>query len=230
MVTLSKRYRKAVELADPEETHPLDKAVELLFQMPAAKFDETVELAVNLGVDPKQSTQMVRGTVSLPHGSGIKVVVAAFTENPDVATEAGAEHVGLDDLLRKVQDGWCDFDVAVATPEAMKKVRTVARILGPRGLMPNPKSGTVADDLAAVIKAVKAGRVEFKIDKTSNISIPVGKRSFTSENIVENIQAAIGVLAQARPEDFKGKYIKSMSICLSMSPSVKLEPSIYSQL
>lgn len=229
MVKLSKRYREAASLVDPNAEYPLEAAFELLAKLPKAKFDESVELSVNLGVDPRQSNQMVRGTVSLPHGSGKKVVVAAFTENAQEALDAGAEFAGLDDLIKKVQDGWMDFDVAVATTSAMKQVRTVARVLGPRGLMPNPKSGTVSDDLPSAIQAVKAGRVEFKMDKTGNLSVIVGKRSFTDDALKENAQTIIETLGQSRPDGFKGKFIKNMSLSATMSPGIRLESGIYSQ-
>ncbi|RME73487.1 MAG: 50S ribosomal protein L1, partial [Verrucomicrobia bacterium] len=164
MIKPSKRYRAALELVDRKAEYPLSEAIALLKKMPQARFDETVEMAFRLGVDPRQGDQMVRGTVTLPHGSGKKVTVLAFTTDSDAAREAGADYAGLEDLIEKIKEGWLDFDVAVATPEAMKEVRQIARVLGPKGLMPNPKSGTVSPDLAEAIKAVKAGRVEFKMD------------------------------------------------------------------
>ena len=226
----SKRYQEAAKLVNPDNQYTLQDALELLAQCPKAKFDETVELSIKLGVDPRQSSQMVRGTVSLPHGSGKTVTVAAFTEDAQAALDAGAEFAGLDDLIKKVQDGWMDFDVAVSTTSAMKQVRTVARVLGPRGLMPNPKSGTVSDDIAAAIQAVKAGRVEFKMDKTANISVIVGKRSFSNENLAENAQAILEAIKSARPDALKGKYITSMGLSSTMSPGIRLESSVYSQL
>lgn len=230
MSKVSKRYQEAAKLVDPEQTYALSEAIELLSKLPQAKFDETVELSIKLGVDPRQSNQMVRGTVSLPHGSGKKVTVAAFTEDAQAALDAGAEFAGLDDLIKKVQEGWMDFDVAVATTSAMKQVRTVARVLGPRGLMPNPKSGTVSDDIASAIQAVKAGRVEFKMDKTGNVSVIVGKRSFAAESLVENAKSIIDAIAAARPEAFKGKYVTGVSLSSTMSPGIKLESALYSQL
>ena len=198
--------------------------------MPPAKFDETVELSVNLLVDPRQSSQTVRGTLNLPHGSGKKVNVVVFTDKPDDALAAGAEHAGLEDLIKKVQDGWTAFDVAIATPEAMKQVRTIARVLGPRGLMPNPKSGTVTNDINDAIQAVKAGRVEFKMDKTGSMAVVVGKRSFSKQQIVENAQAALDEIGKSRPEGFKGRFIKSISISSTMSPGIRLDNSHYSSL
>jgi large subunit ribosomal protein L1 len=226
---MSKRYNEAANQRDNKGFFPLENAVEILDKMPPAKFDETVELSITLLVDPRQSTQMVRGTLNLPHGSGKKICVIVFTDKPDAAIDAGADHAGLDDLIKRVQDGWTDFDVAVATPEAMKQVRTVARVLGPRGLMPNPKSGTVTDDVAAAIKAVKAGRIEFKMDKTANMAVIVGKRSFSKDQLLENTQAAIDVIGKSRPEGFKGRLIKSISISSSMSPGIRLENSLFSQ-
>lgn len=222
MAKISKRIKKALEVADLANSFSINDAVKLLGNMPTAKFDETVEVSVSLGVDPKQSNQMVRGTVSLPNGSGKKVTVIVFTDNPQEALDAGADYAGLEDLIAKIQDGWLGFDVAVSTIPAMAKVKPVARVLGPRGLMPNPKSGTVTDDIAAAIKAVKAGRVEFKMDKSANISIIVGKRSFTSEALVENANEALQVLVKAKPEAFRGKFIRNVTLSSSMSPGVKI--------
>jgi large subunit ribosomal protein L1 len=227
--TRSKRYRASVELAPETESLALEDAIRVLQGLPKANFDETVELQARLYVDPKQSNQMVRGTVSLPHGSGKKIRVIAFTDQPEAALEAGADEAGLDDLLAKVLEGWLDFDVAVATTAAMKEVRKAARILGPRGLMPNPKSGTVSDDLESAIQAVKAGRIEFKMDKTANVAIVIGKRSFSAENLQENAQTAIDVLGKARPDQLRGKFIKKLSISSTMSPAIALSPAIYSE-
>ena len=223
----SKRYREAVKVADLTKDYSLSDAVDILSKMPKAKFDETVEVSAYLGVDPKQSSQMVRGTVSLPHGSGKKVTVLVFTENPEEALAAGADHAGLEDLIAKIQGGWLEFDVAVATPKAMASVKPVARVLGPRGLMPSPKSGTVTDDVAKAITEVKAGRVEFKMDKTANVSIVVGKRSFAKENLLANAKEAVQVLAKAKPEIFKGRFIKSMTLSATMSPGVRVSGAEY---
>ncbi len=230
MVKLSKRYKAATEVADLEKEYSLDEAVSLLAKFPKAKFDETVELSLRMGVDPKQGDQMVRGTVALPNGSGKKVRVLAFTENAEAALAAGAEFAGLKEYLAKIQDGWMDFDVAVATPEAMKEVRGIARVLGPKGLMPNPKSGTVSDNLAQAIKEVKAGRVEFKMDKAANIGVGVGKRSFTAAQLVENIQALLGAISKAKPASFKGKYVHTVVLTSTMSPGVRLAAAEYSKL
>ena len=225
----SKRYVSAAKVADLTEEYTLTEALGLIAKFPATKFDETVELSIRLGVDPKAGEQMVRGTTPLPHGSGKKVNVVVFTEDAEAAIAAGAETAGLEDVMGKVSGGWLDFDVAIATTDAMKKVRSLARILGPKGLMPNPKSGTVTDDVAAAIKAVKAGRVEFKMDKSANIGLGVGKRSFGTEQILENTKAVIEAIGQARPATFKGTgYIKSIYISSSMSPGVRLASSEFS--
>lgn len=227
----SKRIQAASKVADLTKAYGIAEAVAVLGKFPKAKFDETVEVQSHLGVDPKKSDQMVRGIVNLPAGSGKKVRVVAFTENPQSALDAGADHAGLEDLIKKVNDGWTDFDVAVATPNAMKSLRNVARVLGPRGLMPNPKSGTVTEDIVGAVKNIKlGGRVEFKMDKTGNVSIVVGKRSFSEADLTKNIQAALDVLFKAKPSDVKGKFLNSLSVSSTMSPAVKLSPSLYSSL
>ncbi|MFP4281390.1 MAG: 50S ribosomal protein L1 [Opitutales bacterium] len=232
MPATSKRIRTAREQVDRLKTYPLDEAVETLARFPKAKFDETVELAAHLGVDPRQTTQMVRGTVNLPHGSGKSVRVIVFTEDAAAAKEAGADEAGLDDLIARVQEGWLDFDVAVSTVPAMREVRKVARVLGPRGLMPNPKSGTVTDDIAGALKEIKqGGRIEFKMDKTANLGVVVGKRSFNKEQLTENIQTVIEAIGKLKPDGLKGaRYVKSIAISGTMTPSVRLDPALYSQL
>ena len=225
----SKRYRSAVQAADLAKEYPLKEAVEILAKFPKAKFDETVELSFRLGVDPSQGDQMVRGTTPLPNGSGKKIRVLVFTDDPQKALAAGADFAGLQDMMAKINEGWLDFDVAIATTEAMKQVRTLARVLGPKGLMPNPKSGTVTDDIAAGIKAVKAGRVEFKMDKTANIGVGIGKRSFTPAQIAENASAVLEAVGKAKPASFKGHYIKSVVISSSMSPGVRLATTEFSK-
>lgn len=232
MAQLTKKRKAASELFEHAKHYPLDEALEILRKFPSAKFDETVELSLHLGVDPRQSTQMVRGVCNLPKGSGKKVKVIAFTDNAEAAKEAGADEAGMDDLIGKIQEGWTDFDVAVATPAAMKEVRKVARVLGPRGLMPNPKSGTVTDDIASAIKSVKSGgRVEFKMDKTANLGVIVGKRSFSSEDLKENIAAVLDALGKARPDNMKGHhYIKSAAVSGTMTPGVRLDSTVFSHL
>lgn len=220
----SKRYKTAAEAVNLEVPYSLSDAIETLTKFPKAKFDETVEISYNLGVDPRQSSQMVRGTVSLPNGSGKKVVVAVFTDNEQEALDAGADVAGMAELIKKVQDGWMEFDVAVSTTAAMKEVRKVARVLGPRGLMPNPKSGTVTDDIPKAIQEVKAGRVEYKMDKTGNMAVIIGKRSFSHEQLLQNATTVQESIKKARPETFKGgKFIKSASVSSTMSPGVKID-------
>jgi large subunit ribosomal protein L1 len=222
----SKRYRKALELVQGKKAFALKSAVEVLTKFPKAKFNETVDLAFRLGVDPKQSDQMVRGTVPLPHGSGKTVRVLVFAKSgpaADAAKSAGAEYVGFDDMIKKCQEGWADFDVAIATPDAMGEVRKLGKVLGPRGLMPNPKTGTVTEDTAKAVKEVKAGRVEFKIDKAGNIHVPVGKASFSSTQIEENARAVIDAVVKARPSSVKGIYIQSCTLSATMSPPVPLD-------
>lgn len=225
----SKRYRSAVEMADLTKTYSVEEASALLNNLPKAKFDETVEVYAHLAVDPRKSDQMVRGTLQLPHGSGKTVRVIVFTENPEEAMSAGADEAGLDDLIEKVTGGWTDFDVAIATTSAMKSVRKVARVLGPRGLMPNPKSGTVTDDIVEGINQVKAGRVEFKMDKTANVAVVVGKRSFAPEQIAENAVAAVKALIESRPKAITGKYIKSLTLSATMSPGLSVDVAPYNK-
>jgi large subunit ribosomal protein L1 len=225
----SKRYRSALTVADLSKDYPLKDAVAILAKFPKAKFDETVELSFRLGVDATAGDQMVRGTTPLPNGSGKKVRVLVFTDNPKAALDAGADHAGLQDIMTKINEGWLDFDVAIATTDAMKVVRSIARVLGPKGLMPNPKSGTVTDDIVAGIKAVKAGRVEFKMDKAANIGVGVGKRSFTLEQILENAATVLEAVGKAKPASFKGTYIRTVALSSSQSPAVQIASSEYSK-
>ncbi|MDR0590297.1 MAG: 50S ribosomal protein L1 [Puniceicoccales bacterium] len=223
----SRRQEKGREVGDLGQCFSIEEAIALLGRMPRARFDETVELSIHLGVDPKQSDQMVRGVVSLPNGSGKRVRVLVFTEKPEEAIMAGADFAGLEDFLEKVQSGWLDFDVAIATPSAMRQVRNVARILGPRGVMPNPKSGTVSEDIAGAVRDIKAGRVEFKMDKTANMAVVVGKRSFMAEKLVENVGAAIDAILRAKPASISGNFIKNISLSGTMTPGIKLGQGIY---
>ncbi len=222
----SKRYKKALEQVDASKAYVLKDAVGVLAKFPKAKFNETVDLAFRLGVDPKQSDQMVRGTVPLPHGSGKVVRVLVFAKSgaaAEAAKNAGAEFVGYEDMIAKCNGGWADFDVAIATPEAMVEVRKLGKVLGPRGLMPNPKTGTVTEDTAKAVKEVKAGRVEFKIDKAGNIHVPVGKASFQPAQLEENARAVIEAVAKAKPQSAKGTYIYSCTISATMSPPVRVD-------
>ena len=222
----SKRYKKALEQADLKKSYGLKSAVEVLAKFPKAKFNDTIDLAFRLGVDPKQSDQLVRGTVPLPHGSGKTVRVLVFAKSgpaAEAAKAAGAEYVGFEDMIKKCQEGWSDFDVAVATPEAMGEVRKLGKVLGPRGLMPNPKTGTVTDDTAKAVKEVKAGRVEYKTDKAGNVHVPVGKAAFTPAQIEDNARAVIDAVLKARPNSIKGVYVQTCTLSATMSPPVRID-------
>ena len=220
----SKRYEKAAEAVE-DRPYALAEAVGTLKKFPAPKFDPTVTLSFRIGVDSKKSDQMVRGSVTLPHGTGknVRVVVFAQGDAAKAATEAGAEHVGFEDLIKKVQDGFTDFDAAIATPDAMAEVRKIARVLGPRGLMPNPKTGTVTEDTAAAVNAVKAGKVDYKLDKNANISAAIGKVSFSEAQLEENASALIDSVVKAKPASAKGNYIENITITATMLPGLKLE-------
>jgi large subunit ribosomal protein L1 len=223
----SKRYRAAAEKVDGAKHYLLEEAVTVLKTLPPAKFDQTVTLAFRLGVDPKQSDQMVRGTCPLPNGSGktVRVLVFAQGQAADAARAAGAEYVGYEELIKKCQEGFQDFDVAIATPAAMAEVRKLGKVLGPRGLMPNPKTGTVTDDTAKAIKEVKAGRVEFKLDKNGNVAVPVGKFSFETKALVENGAAVIDAVIKARPPSAKGTFLENVTLAATMSPGMRIDAS-----
>jgi large subunit ribosomal protein L1 len=225
----SKRYRAAAQLVDRSKIYPLNDAVATLKKFPATKFDQTVTLAFRLSVDPKQSDQMVRGTCALPHGSGKQVRVLVFGEGKAAqeAKDAGAEYVGFKDLIQKCQEGFSDFDVAIATPAAMAEVRKLGKVLGPRGLMPNPRTGTVTEDTAKAVREVKAGRVEFKLDKNGNVAVAVGKFSFEENALVENGEAVIEAVVRARPATAKGRYLETVTISATMSPGVHVDPAPY---
>jgi large subunit ribosomal protein L1 len=225
MAIHGKRYNEAVKQVDSKRHYKIGEAVELLKKLPKPKFDETIELAFKLGVDPKQSDQMVRGTVALPHGSGKKVRVVVFAKGAaaQAAKDAGADFVGMEDLVKKCQEGWIDFDVAVATPEAMQEVRKLGKALGPRGLMPNPKTGTVTDDTARAVKEVKAGRVEFKMDKAANLHVSFGKLSFEGKAIEENAKAVINAVVHAKPPTAKGHFIETCTLSSTMSPGISID-------
>jgi large subunit ribosomal protein L1 len=225
----SKRYVSAKKLVDSTKTFAFEEAMELLKKLPAPKFDQSVTISMHMGVDPKKGEQMIRATCSLPHGTGKKVTVLVFAQGAaaEAAKAAGADYVGFTDLVAKVQGGFLDFDVAIATPDAMTEVRKLARFLGPRGLMPNPKTNTVTEDPATTIKEVKAGRVNFKLDKNGNISLPVGKVSFEVSQLAENAVAAIDAVQRAKPATAKGRYIESISVTATMTPSVAIDSSKY---
>ncbi|HUJ11255.1 MAG TPA: 50S ribosomal protein L1 [Verrucomicrobiae bacterium] len=225
MAKHGKRYISAVKEVDAKREYKVGEAVELLKKLPKTKFDESIELAFKLGVDPKQSDQMVRGTVALPHGSGKKVNVVVFAKGPaaQAAKDAGADFVGFEELVKKCQEGWTDFDVAIATPEAMQEVRKLGKVLGPKGLMPNPKTGTVTEDTAKAVKEVKAGRVEFKMDKAANLHVSFGKLSFEPKAIEENAKAVINAIVHAKPATSKGSFIESCTLSSTMSPGIKID-------
>ena len=221
-----KKYAKAAAKVDRETLYTIEGALKFLKDNPTTKFDATAEIAFRLGVDPTKSDQAVRGTVTLPHGTGKTVRVLVFANGPaaDAAREAGADVVGYEDVIAKVAGGFTDFDVAVATPDAMKEVRKLGKVLGPRGLMPNPKTGTVSDDTAAAVKACKAGRVEFRMDRNGNVMVPFGKMSFEVAALQGNCKAIIDGLNAARPAATKGIFIKRATITSTMGPGLRLDP------
>lgn len=219
-----KKYLNAMKLFDKQHLYEPDEAINLVKQTATAKFDETVEVSVKLGVDPRHADQQVRGTVVLPHGTGKtrKVLVFAKGEKITEAEEAGADFVGAEDLVEKIQGGWLDFDVTIATPDMMGVVGKLGRILGPRGLMPNPKTGTVTMDLDRAIKEVKAGKIEFRVDKTSIVHVPIGKASFETDKLKDNFHAFIDALVKAKPAAAKGQYLRSIALSLTMGPGIKV--------
>lgn len=223
MAKHGKRYNDALKKA-PTAQVSLEEAVAFVKANANAKFDETVEIAMRLGVDIKKSDQTVRGTVNLPHGTGktIRVIVFAAGTHADEAKAAGADEVGYEELIEKVKNGWTDFDVAIATTEAMKEVRKIARVLGPRGLMPNPKTGTVTDDTAAAVKAAKGGKVDFRMDRTGNVCVLCGKRSFDADKLVGNINAIVAAVQSERPAAAKGTFIRSLTVSSTMGVGVRV--------
>jgi large subunit ribosomal protein L1 len=220
-----KRYTTAVSKVEHGQVYDIDAAVKLVKETATAKFDETIELSAQLGVDPRQADQQVRGTVVLPHGTGrtVRVLVLARGEKEREAKEAGADYVGADEFIPKLQGGWTDIDVIIATPDLMGEVGKLGRVLGPRGLMPNPKSGTVSFDVAKAVNDVKAGKVEYRVDKNANLHVPIGKGSFEHDKLLENLKVLIHEIVRAKPSASKGRYIKSLSISSTMGPSVKLD-------
>jgi large subunit ribosomal protein L1 len=229
LASRGRRYREAAEKRENDQRHTVAGAVEALLAMPAAKFEETIELAARLGVDPRHADQIVRGTVVLPHGTGrsVNVTVVAQGEKQREAEDAGADVVGGKEIVEKIQDGWLEMDVIIATPDMMSEVGKLGRLLGPRGLMPNPKSGTVTFDVGKAVREVKAGKIEFRTDKTGNIHVPVGKRSFTKDQLVENIQVFMETIVRAKPATSKGQYVRSVTISSTMGPGVSLDANLF---
>ena len=227
-----KRYRDLASKVDANRLYPLDEAMPLLKGTASVKFDESVDIGIKLGIDPRKADQMVRGTVSLPKGTGreVRVLVFAKGEKEQEAKEAGADYVGLDDLVEKIQGGWLDFDVTVATPDVMSVVGKLGKMLGPRGLMPSPKAGTVTFDVGQAVKQIKGGRVQFRTDRTGNIHAVLGKMSFPEEDLKVNLLAFIAELSRLRPKTFKGQYIRSIYISATMGPSIKLDPKEVTEL
>lgn len=227
MAQHGKRYREAVKLVAPETLYEPQAAVAALKQLPHAKFDETVEAHVRLGIDPKQADQQVRGTVVLPHGTGKSVRVLVFAKGDKVkeAQEAGADYVGLEEFTAKVQGGWFDFDVAIATPDVMNVVGRLGRVLGPRGLMPNPKAGTVTFDIARAVRETKGGKIEYRVDRTGIIHAVIGKASFPAGALAENFDTLINAVVRAKPSSAKGQYLRSVSISTTMGPGIKIDPA-----
>lgn len=227
-----KKYIEAKKKIDREKRYTMDEALDLLPQVAYAKFDETVEIALRLGVDPRHADQMVRGSVTLPHGLGksVRVLVFAKGQKEKEAQEAGADYVGAEDLVEKIQKGWLEFDRAVATPDVMGMVSKLGKILGPRGLMPNPKMGTVTFDIAKTVKELKAGRVEFRVDKAGNLHAPVGKLSFGKEKLMENIDSFLETVLRLKPPTSKGTYIRGIAISTTMSPGIKIDPNYVKKL
>ncbi|MEM6348100.1 MAG: 50S ribosomal protein L1 [Bacteroidota bacterium] len=225
MAKKSKNNTKAASVVTKDQAYDLSKACELVKKASFAKFDESVEMHVRLGVDPRQASQMVRGIATLPHGTGkeVKVLVLTTPDKEEAAKAAGADHVGLDEYLEKIQQGWTDVDVIICSPDVMPKVGRLGRVLGPRGLMPNPKSGTVTPDVAKAVKEVKAGKIDFRVDKTGIIHVAVGKVSFSPEQIKENAIELLQTLQRLKPKDSKGVYFRSIFMASTMGPGIKLD-------
>jgi large subunit ribosomal protein L1 len=220
-----KSYRDALAKVDRNQRYLLEDSLQLAKETARAKFDETVELAIRLGVDPRQADQNIRGTVTLPHGMGKAVRVLAFAkgEKEKEAQEAGADFVGSDELIKKINEGWLDFDKAVATPDMMAAVGRIGKVLGPRGLMPNPKTGTVSTDIGKAVKEIKAGKLEYRVDKAGIVHVPVGKASFGPEQLIENAKAVLMSVLRAKPASAKGNYVKGVTVTTTMGPGIKID-------
>jgi large subunit ribosomal protein L1 len=228
----SKTYRKSAELVDRDRLYPPAEAISLARQVGRVKFDPTVEVALRLGVDPRKADQMVRGTVNLPHGTGrtVRVVVFAAGEKAAEAIAAGADEVGTDELVARIQEGWLDFDAAIATPDQMAKIGRIARILGPRGLMPNPKTGTVTMDVAKAVTEIKGGKITFRVDKHANLHLIIGKASFSHEQLLDNYAAALDEVLRLKPSTSKGRYVKKITVTTTMGPGIPVDPNATREL
>ncbi|MCL5021216.1 MAG: 50S ribosomal protein L1 [Bacteroidetes bacterium] len=227
----SKRVKEIQKLVDKAKEYTVEDAVEKVKETAKAKFDESIDIAVRLGVDPRHADQAVRGTVSLPHGIGKTVrvlVIAKQAQRQDEAKQAGADHVGFEDYLKKLQEGWSDIDIIVATPDVMSDVGRLGKVLGPKGLMPNPKSGTVTPDVAKAVTEIKAGKIEFRVDKAGNVHAVVGKASFDKQKLVENVNSFLAAINRLKPSSSKGQYIKNIAISSSMGPSVRIDKTLAS--
>ncbi|MEV0646510.1 50S ribosomal protein L1 [Phytomonospora sp. NPDC050363] len=222
-----KTYRKAAEQVDKNKLYSPLEATTLAKETTGTKFDATVEVSMRLGVDPRKADQMVRGTVSLPHGTGkvVRVIVFATGEKAEAAVAAGADEVGSDELIKRIQDGWLEFDAAIATPDQMAKVGRIARILGPRGLMPNPKTGTVTVDVAKAVNEIKGGKIAFRVDKHANLHLIIGKSSFTAEQLADNYAAVADEVNRLKPSSAKGKYVKKVTVSTTMGPGIPVDPA-----
>jgi large subunit ribosomal protein L1 len=225
MPAMTKRAKATQAVLDREKEHSIEEAVEVMKKLPAARFDETVDVSLRLGVDPKHADQMVRGAVVLPHGIGKTVRVAVFAkgEKEREARDAGADVVGATDLVERIQGGWMEFDSAIATPDLMGQVGRLGKVLGPRGLMPNPKLGTVTFDVGRAVREAKAGKVEFRVDKAGNVHVPVGKRSFPADQLVANALALLDAIVRAKPAAAKGQYLRSVTVAPTMGPGIKVD-------
>lgn len=229
MAKLSKKYAEALKQFDREKAYEPSEAVSIIKKIASAKFDETVEVAVRLGVDPKKADQQIRGAVVLPHGTGktMRVLVFAKGEKAKEAEAAGADYVGDEDYINKIQQGWFEFDVVVATPDMMGSVGKLGRVLGPKGLMPNPKTGTVTFDVEKAVKEIKAGKIEYRVDKAGNIHAPIGKVSFTDDKLLDNLDTILDTLNKVKPASAKGKYLRNISISSTMGPGLKINLAKY---
>ncbi len=224
---VSKRLKANSKKVDSKKDYKLNEAISLVKGLSNCKFDESIDVAVRLGVDPRHSDQMVRGTVVLPHGTGKKVRVLVLTKGAkeEEAKEAGADHVGFDEMIKKIQEGWFDFDIVIATPDVMSEVGKLGKILGTRGLMPNPKSGTVTNDIGKVVKEVKAGKIQFRVDKAGIVHASIGKSSFEENKLQENLKAFLSTIVKLKPSSAKGQYVKSVYMSSTMSPGVRIDRS-----